>query len=218
MKANIRDKNKCGIYCIINKINGKKYVGKAKDIYKRIIEHITQLNNENIDENRHLINAWKKYGRENFEYFVIEYLELNENLLKEKELYWQLKHKVTNRNFGYNFRLDSSTKMITHEETKKLISERLKKEWKNGVRKNHGKKLSDNWKTTPERNKKQSEIMSNNLTKYTYNLYTKDNIFIENCLYKRLKELKLNNVLATFKRENINKKLFKNYIIERINN
>ena len=181
MKANIKDKNKSGIYCIINKINNKKYIGKAKCIHKRIKGHIAACNTKDKDENPYLINAWYKYGRENFEYFVLEYLDLDENLLSEKELYWQKKLNVTNRNMGYNLRLDSSTKMITHKDTRLKISNRLKKEWKEGIRKNHSKKLSDNWALTPERNKIQSDIMSKNLTKYEYIIYDINNNFIEKC-------------------------------------
>lgn len=36
--------------------------------------------------------------------------------------------KSLDRNHGYNFRYDSSTGMIVHEETKKRITKRLKKE------------------------------------------------------------------------------------------
>lgn len=31
-------------------------------------------------------------------------------------------YKLIDRKFGYNLRMDSSTKMIVHEETKKLLS------------------------------------------------------------------------------------------------
>ncbi len=34
-------KNKSGVYCIINTINGKLYVGSAKDLYLRLAEHIS---------------------------------------------------------------------------------------------------------------------------------------------------------------------------------
>lgn len=216
MKSQIKDKNKSGIYCIINKINNKKYIGKAKCIHKRIKAHISDCNKKNKDENPYLINSWHKYGRNNFEYFVLEYLDLNDNLLSKRELYWQKKFNVTDRNKGYNLRLDSSTKMIVHNDTRIKISKRLKKEWSEGIRKNHSKKLSDNWKLTPERNKIQSEIMSKNLTKYKYILYNLSNTFLKECTYKELKELKLQNVQAEFYKKKLNKLKFKNYIIERL--
>jgi group I intron endonuclease len=217
MKANIQHKGKTGVYCIRNIINGKVYIGKAKCIWRRIHGHLSALKLKNkSQENQHMINSFEKYGKENFEYFVLEYLPLDNKILSEKELYWMNFYNSTNRLKGYNLRMDSSTNMICHKETSIKISERIKKEWENGIRKDHGKKLSKNWKTTPERNKKQSEIMSKNLTKYSYNIFNDKNEFLENCNYSRLKELNLQNVLAEFFRKKSNKIKFKSFIIERL--
>ena len=35
------DKFRSGVYVIQNNINSKKYVGKAKNIYNRIMQHVT---------------------------------------------------------------------------------------------------------------------------------------------------------------------------------
>lgn len=126
MKLNKDHKGKCGIYGIKNIINSKIYVGKAKDIYKRIQTHIYLLRNKNKDENRHLINAWFKYGEDAFEYFIIEEFTFNEETLKTKELYWIDKYNSTDRNFGYNLRKDSSTQMLVHEETRQLFSNKYR--------------------------------------------------------------------------------------------
>lgn len=32
-------RNKAGIYCFINTVNNKRYIGSAKDLYLRLIEH-----------------------------------------------------------------------------------------------------------------------------------------------------------------------------------
>lgn len=129
MKINKNDLNKCGIYCIRNIVNNKVYIGKSINIYTRITGHISYLNNKSKNENRHLINSWHKYGRDNFEYFILEYFsEINEEKLKERELFWIDSYNSTNRDVGYNLRRDSSTKMIVHEETRKLISEVVKGE------------------------------------------------------------------------------------------
>lgn len=65
------------IYITINKINGKKYVGKKKG---------------NFDERYYgsgiiLLNALNKYGKENFETKVLEYCD-NQEILNEKEIYY----------------------------------------------------------------------------------------------------------------------------------
>jgi group I intron endonuclease len=85
MKAN-KEHKKCGIYCIRNIVNNKVYIGKSKDIHKRIIQHKCQLRKKYVDENQHLINSWHKYGEKSFEYFVLEFLEEDEKLVSEREL------------------------------------------------------------------------------------------------------------------------------------
>ena len=159
MKVNKNDLNKCGIYCIRNIVNQKVYIGKSKNIYTRICTHISSLRRKTKDENRHLINAWEKYGEDKFEYFVLEYLEINEELLKERELFWMKQYDSTNREKGYNLRMDSSTNMIVHEETKKLQS-LLQSGENNG---NYGHKWSDKQKQAAS--KKFKELYSKGLLK-----------------------------------------------------
>ena len=136
MKQRSEDKFKSGIYVIMNNINSKKYVGKSINIYRRIKEHITSLNTKSKDENCHLINSWHKYGRESFSYYVIEYIN-NENqeilnkLLADRELFWIQKLNTTDRNFGYNLRLDSDSNCIVSDETRKKLSESQIKRYSN---------------------------------------------------------------------------------------
>lgn len=154
MKVNRKDLNKCGIYCIRNTVNNKVYIGKSKNIYNRIAAHIQLLNNSSKDENRHLLKAWHKYGSDNFEYFVIEYLELDEQLLKTRELYWIDSFNSTDREIGYNLRRDSDTNMTVHEETRKLLSlansgennPNYGNKWTDEMKENLSKKLKDQFK------------------------------------------------------------------------
>ena len=123
MKQRTEDKFKSGIYVIQNNINQKKYVGKSRNIYSRIKQHVTSLNTKCKDENRHLINSWHKYGREAFTYYVIEYIfdennDVLEKLLAERELYWINTLETTDRENGYNLRVDSDSKCIVCEETR----------------------------------------------------------------------------------------------------
>jgi group I intron endonuclease len=60
-----------GIYKIVNKINGKYYIGSAKDVYDRWSDHKKDLK-KTRHHNRHLQRAWDKYGRENFELVIVE--------------------------------------------------------------------------------------------------------------------------------------------------
>ena len=92
MEIKIYD-NKPGIYVIRNLINQKVYVGKSKNIYKRLHQHLSDIKilERNYNENPHLLNSVIKYGIDNFDYYVIEYFEeSNENLeelLADRELF-----------------------------------------------------------------------------------------------------------------------------------
>lgn len=55
----------CGIYKIVNKVTGQCYVGQSQYTKKRIKEHFRLLRN-NKHSNKHLQNAYNKYGAENF--------------------------------------------------------------------------------------------------------------------------------------------------------
>lgn len=62
---------KSGIYKIVNNLDGKYYVGSTKDFDTRWKEHIYDLD-RNIHHNNHLQNAWNKYGKNNFEFIIVE--------------------------------------------------------------------------------------------------------------------------------------------------
>lgn len=168
MKSNTKDKGKSGIYLIRNLINGKIYIGKAKCINKRIKQHITNLNKKvRSHENDHFINAWHKYGRDNFSYCVLEYLPLNEKLLSEKEIYFILKYNSNNNKKGYNKRLDSSTGLIVSEETRLKLSNAQRKRFESKTERDIiGNKSKEFWKNNPEIKKQMSEKVSDKIRKY----------------------------------------------------
>jgi hypothetical protein len=60
-----KNRNISGIYQIRNLLNGNVYIGKATSFYNRWTVHLSELRN-NIHFNKHLQNAWNKYGEENF--------------------------------------------------------------------------------------------------------------------------------------------------------
>lgn len=75
----------CGVYKIINQVNKKIYIGSSKDIYKRWTQHIDKLN-KGEHENKHLQNAWNKYGSDNFEFEIVE--ECSSGAQFEREQYY----------------------------------------------------------------------------------------------------------------------------------
>ena len=172
-----RDLGKCGIYLIRNKINNKIYIGKAKCIDRRIKQHITLLNRKSKDENPHLINAWHKYGKDAFEYIVLEYLDFNEEQIKERECFWITHLNALDPKVGYNLRLDSSTGMITSEETKlKLRESRNKRSIKfPELNKKVGEITREFWKNNPEAREQMSKnVKLAKQKKYRYLQYDKE--------------------------------------------
>ena len=78
-----------GIYKIVNKINGKYYVGSSNDIVStggRWWEHRHKLK-RNIHNNHHLQRAWNKYGENNFEWIIIAQNISPNNLRKIEQMY-----------------------------------------------------------------------------------------------------------------------------------
>ena len=60
-----------GIYRILNRVNGKLYVGSAVEIENRWKTHLACLRGK-YHINKHLENAWLKYGEEAFLFEIIE--------------------------------------------------------------------------------------------------------------------------------------------------
>lgn len=144
------------IYKTINTINGKIYVGKDK-----------HNNPYYLGSGFLLKQAIDKYGEENFKKEIIEEC-YSEEFLNVSEAYWILKLKSQEREIGYNisnggyggdnftnnpnkeaWRIKNGKarlgkKTIHSEETKKKISDTVKKRWKeNPNQGSKGKPVSD---------------------------------------------------------------------------
>lgn len=150
-----------GIYCIENKTNGKKYIGKSVSIESRISTHKTYLKRVEYPKkhcNRHLWASVQKYGLKNFDFYIIEELDSHDDgLFSDRELYWIDFYNTTDRQYGYNLRRDSSTKMFVHEETRKLHSELFAGD-KNP---NYGFRWSDEMKSDMSSLKKAQHLSEN---------------------------------------------------------
>lgn len=111
-----------GIYCIENKINGKKYVGQSRiDVNKRM--------NDSHKECKYLVYAIKKYGKENFKSFIIEYCDIKD--LNDREKYWIKEMRSHVSENGYNISWGGLNPMEGRKhtkESKKKISDAIKGE------------------------------------------------------------------------------------------
>ena len=89
----------CGIYCIENLIDNKKYIGLSSDIDKRLKKH-KRLLKSHQHPNDHLQSAWCKYGEVNFEFKIIELCD--KEILDKKEIYYINYFNTQNNMYGYN--------------------------------------------------------------------------------------------------------------------
>lgn len=97
--------NKSGIYQIQNLVNGKVYIGSTTNFVARKYQHLRALRANNL-KNKKLQNAFNKYGEQNFEFSVIEYIENINNLIKYEQYYIDTYDCVKN---GYNVRQKAET-------------------------------------------------------------------------------------------------------------
>ena len=111
-------KNKSGIYCFVNTINNKRYIGSAKDLYLRLIEHLNSKKS-----NIALQEAFKKYGLENFNFCVFEYFTYVNKTLSSKHLTDLETIYIKRFNFDtlYNFKHTATSSLgYKHTEEAKL--------------------------------------------------------------------------------------------------
>lgn len=137
----------CGIYCIRNLINNKCYIGQSQDIMHRWNKEKSVLSGENVAWNAHLQNAWKKYGKENFTFSILEECQIED--LDDKEIFWIAHFDSFNNGYNntiggsgargmvawnkgaklsdeYRLKLSEAHKNLQHtEDQKKKISEKL---------------------------------------------------------------------------------------------
>jgi len=112
-----------GIYRIVNKINGKSYIGSSNNIKRRFYEHFAPCNS--LNKNTVFVRAIKKYGKKSFMLDVLQELT-DASLLPYYEKFWIEKLKPEyNMNEGG---IGNCGRTVT-EETKKLLSAASKKQW-----------------------------------------------------------------------------------------
>lgn len=123
-----------GIYQILNKENGKRYIGQSTNLSHRKSCHIYDLKNS-----RHKNTALQQDYNKSSESFVFEVLcKCNFEQLDGLEIFFIQKYKADNPSFGYNV---SPGAGLVSESTLKAMSD-----CKKGNKSMRGIKLSDEWK------------------------------------------------------------------------
>ena len=131
-----------GIYCIVNKVNGKRYVGQAVNLSRRKYEHFIAKKRTNPP----LRNSIKHHGIENFEFIVLEYLPVNKEILTQAEQKW-LNYFIDNNKWDRLYNLcpiaETNLGLKATEQAKQNISKALKGKKKSQA---HVDKMRENMK------------------------------------------------------------------------
>ena len=115
-------RDKSGVYCLINKINGHAYVGSSINLASRMRNYLnnTFLKNKQ-NANMPIVRALLKYDQSNFTLLILEYIEPESLAVRETFYISQVMPYYNVLKQGY-----SSLGYIHTEETKKLLSELAK--------------------------------------------------------------------------------------------
>ena len=118
----IEQKNKSGVYCLINKVNDHIYIGSSINLASRMKNYLnnTFLKNDK-NANMPIVKALLKYDQSNFSLLILEYVE--PEYLTSRETFY-----ITDLIPYYNVLKQgySSLGYKQTEETKKLLSELAK--------------------------------------------------------------------------------------------
>ena len=154
------------IYCITNKIDGKKYIGQCSqtDVNKRWWAHRSELK-YNKHFNSYLQNAWNKYGNDSFEFSILKEDINSLDYLNRLEKRYIKEYKTNDRNFGYNLTYGGNQYKFTEDTIDKISKAQTKRYSKQSEREKMSvasfKRFSD-----PDERKKAGNRSRNNWHNY----------------------------------------------------
>ena len=99
-----------GIYSLINRKNGKRYIGQSVRVSLRIHSHFKSLANK-----RHPNKMMQKEYNSDSRAFNYEILEFNVplNMLSQREAFWVEYYKTLDKRYGYNRQKISEVRKYT---------------------------------------------------------------------------------------------------------
>lgn len=90
-----------GVYKITCSVTGKVYVGSSQNLRTRWRIHRNELS-RGVHKNARLQRAWRKYGKEVFNFAVLEYVPSTE--LLNREQHWIDQLRAVEKGYGFNIR------------------------------------------------------------------------------------------------------------------
>lgn len=199
-----------GVYKIENTITGKVYIGKTKCFYNRYHQHLTSYRRKEYHKTNYLLlNDYETFGIDSFTFEEIYYPLIKEEL-DSMESHFMEKYDSFNSDNGYNLRKDTEEGMIASDITSIKISERLKKEWDDGVRDGHSDKLKQSWNNRDR--EAQGKLFTKTLTKYYYCLNGNYDVKLH---YKEVVDLGLKACMSSFSKKDKDLVICKGFTVER---
>ena len=148
-----------GIYAWVNEIDGKMYIGRANNLYKRVYCEMNNFRNNKPQNLIKIENAIKKYGIDNFR--VVRLLECpKEHLIRIEKLL--IEYYDTKKN-GYNctFGGDGMVGHIVTPEQKEKQKKKMKEYWTEERKNQHTEKMKKWFYSQPEN--EQSNMRTGNM-------------------------------------------------------
>ncbi len=109
------NKRRIGIYHIVNRVNGKYYIGSSNHIYRRCRRHKNDLLC-NTHGNAHLQASWNKYGKSNFDFIIAEIISNEDDLLLREQYHLDTAPKEN----IYNLSFSAERTFLTPEHKEKI--------------------------------------------------------------------------------------------------
>lgn len=117
-----------GIYCIVNTINNKVYIGISVNLRKRLKEHFYISKGYKVKGGSKFKNAILKYGIDTFKSYILEYT--NTNLIEKESYYIKIFDAIKN---GYNIIEYSEKYVQNYKKTDEQIQKHIKQMYDNKI-------------------------------------------------------------------------------------
>jgi len=155
---------KPGIYLIVNKVNGKYYVGSSCNVKRRVYEHFYYLENS-VHNNPKLQAAFNLHGKNNFETIMLESLDgfSMEDILPIEQKYLTICNSVKYNNYNCRYLSTGGNRptvsfmeklSLPRGPLKESTKEKLRIRFSGENNPNFGKRHTQEWKDNMSKIKK----------------------------------------------------------------
>jgi group I intron endonuclease len=130
-QENLNDNyKKIGVYQIVCKITGKRYIGSTRRSFRRRFnDHILYLNRRE-HHCSHLQNAWNKYGEDNFLFLIVDILDKKDCFKYEQSYFDTIDNSMLyNTSFLAQGGVGRKSGFLVSNETREKISAIMKDRW-----------------------------------------------------------------------------------------